>query len=550
MLDVVKLSNKHKFPSIGEMMNNYYRIKQADWRSWLIPYAKILLHWGWFVVLSIILTTLCSSFLHDIPSANSYQATLQVQLSMPNATQDALVATTTAFSDLFTSPNTLSLVLPKHPELQLSDLEGLVSATPLANTNLILLNTLGDTPQGATTLTIDVYQALVLEINTTRSLVVNELDAALQAELKQCENDLATSTVELQNISAMDQESSSQYQLLNILNTEQQNRVTAISKLLVTLEKQRIASNDTTTLSSNSPDLGDETLTLNNNTPVITTVAGTEPTQSQRIGLSPLVGLIMGVGGVLLASRFSNSLSLRGQRRKMVLPHIIAVIPAMPELRENRLQVLKQMSSQCLTLLRRLRYQASEYEKRLQMITITSPKGREGKSTIATSLAIASAQSGLRTLLVDANPQRPVLHLWFGLPNTTGTLDSIRSLAAGMNDPAPLLNTFTMKLSLLPIGYLWRKGPSALLHEPLRVDGLRSLIELLRNQADVIIFDAPSLLNDAGAANLVMTSDAVLVVVDAQRSQSTTVLEAEELLSRIGVSFSTVLNRARPESIE
>ncbi len=533
-------------------MNNYHCINQVSWPSWLAPYGKFLLRWGWFVVLSMILTTLCSALLHDVPSADSYQATLQVQVRMQigNGGTDALNTTTEVFSGLFTSPGTLSLVLPKHHELQLSDLQGLVSAIPVEDTNVILLNALGDTSQSAATLVTDVYQALLHQVNATRSLVINELDAALRTELNQCEHNIATSTAQLQNLRVTHREFSSQYRLLNVLYTEQQKRAETINTLLVKLGLQQVERNDTLTLSSNSPHIGDEILTSANSTPVITTVPGTEPTQNQRIALSPLVGLIMGLGGVLLASCFSNTLPLQGKKREEVLPHITAIFPVMPELRDTRLQMLKRISPQGLTLLRHLRYQASEHEKRLQLITITSPKGREGKSTIAASLAFASAQSGTRTLLVDANPRRPTLHLWFNIPNTAGTLDAVRSLAAGTTGPSPILSTFAIKLSVLSIGNAEQQEPAAILEEPLRVDGLLPLTELLLKQADLIIFDGPSLLSDPGATNLAVLSDVVLLVVDAQGSQSLTVLEAEALLSRMGVSFATILNRAKPESVE
>jgi Mrp family chromosome partitioning ATPase len=107
-----------------------------------------------------------------------------------------------------------------------------------------------------------------------------------------------------------------------------------------------------------------------------------------------------------------------------------------------------------------------------------------------------------------------------------------------------------MKLGLVSIGNADPKESSDTLKEPLRVDGLEPFTELLRSQADLVIFDGPSLLTDATATNLVMLSDVVLLVVDAQKSQSTTVLEASALLSEMGVSYATVLNRARPEAVE
>jgi Mrp family chromosome partitioning ATPase/capsular polysaccharide biosynthesis protein len=526
------------------MMNAYLYSNRTSWRSRLARYSKLLLRRGWFVALTIILVTVCSIFIPDSPSADSYQATLQVQVQLPGILNDQghINATATFFSKYFVDPSTLSLALSKlnvlqqFHTLQTSDLQSLVSATPVTNTNVVALNALGDTPQDATTIVTDVYQASLQKVHTERSFVVNGLNTALSSELQQVEADLAKSLSVLQTLSAAGEAGSFQYRLLSSLQREQQKRIDTINALLVTLGQEDFQHNDILSLGKSSAD--------------ITTVPGTQPKQSQRIALSPLVGLIMGLGGVLLASHFSNSLPLRGKKREAILPHIAAIIPVLPKLRSDRLQVLKDTSSESLPLLRYLRHQASEYEKRLQLITIISPKGQEGKSTVATSLAIASAQSGLHTLLVDANPRRPVLHEWFKLHNTIGMLDAVRSLATGILGPSPIRSTSIEKLSLLPIGNVNKKDLSNTIEEALRIDGLQPLLEIIHNQTDLIIFDGPSLFSDAGAINLLTLSDAVLLIVDARRSQSTKVIEAEALLSEMGVSFAAILNQASRESVE
>ncbi|HEX2988708.1 MAG TPA: hypothetical protein VHS06_11130, partial [Chloroflexota bacterium] len=48
------------------------------------------------------------------------------------------------------------------------------------------------------------------------------------------------------------------------------------------------------------------------------------------------------------------------------------------------------------------------------MLIITGPAGHEGKSLTSANLAISFAQSGKRTLLVDADLRRPTLHTLFG----------------------------------------------------------------------------------------------------------------------------------------
>ncbi len=521
------------------------RTTQTSWSGWLAPSIQFLLHWGWFIALAIILALVTTSLLPDNTTPASYAATLRIQSPQPasftsntttnNVTMNSMLTNNTVtknaatfYSNIFVSPTTLSLVLPEHKDLQLADLTALVTATPVANTNVIQLTAMGETPQQAATLVNDIYHAIETELQVNRSKLTDKLTTALNAELQQCELDEQTTAQTLQMLTNAGLANSTDYRETSSLDTEQLQRITAINKQLLVLTQPETP--------------GSGIFKLANTTPDITTVVGNAPTQSQRLALSPLIGLIMSLGGIFLVNTFSNKLPLRGKKREIVLPHIIATIPILPKLRDDRIQIFKSLSP-CLPLFRNLRYQASEHERPLKLITVTSPKGREGKSTVALGLALAATQSGLRTLLVDANPQRPILHTWFQFPNLTGTLNIVRTLTAGLPGTLPIFRTVEPNLALLPLGNK-QELPDVLI-EPLPVDGLRPFIALLRNQADIIIVDGPDLLSDANAANLIQLSDMTILVVDAKKSESTAIIEAESLLSTIGISFATILNRAK-----
>lgn len=525
-------------------MNASFHSNLASWRIWQAQFNRFLLHWGWYVILSMGVVSLCSYFIADAPSVNSYQATLLVQVNFPvnGGGISDLNSTTTLFTQLLISPDTLNLALPKlnkleqFRDLQVSDLQGLITTSAVTNTNEVQLTATATTPQDAATLVTSVYQAFLQKAHTDRSSIVDGLRSALLAQLKHDQNDLANTNATLQNLQATGNTSTYQYRLFSNLAKEQQDLVNTINSSLVTLGQQGYGDHDFVQLGKDAPD--------------IATIPGIAQSQQQRLALSPLVGLLMGLGGVLLANRFSNRLPLRGKKRAMILPHITTIIPVIPNLRKGRLQALKQETSCYLPFLRRLHYQAGELNRRLKLITISSPKGREGKSTIAVNLALASTQTGLRTLLVDANAQRGALHTWFQLSNTNGTLDAIRSLAQGAANFPGILHTSITNLGLVPIGNEKLTALSNLMEEPLQVEGLRPFLEMLVGQADIVILDGPSLLNSTDAVNLASLSDMVVLVVDAKKSKSAEVLEAESLLLELGVFSVTVLNRAKRDLVE
>src|SRR5262249_3662038 len=60
-----------------------------------------------------------------------------------------------------------------------------------------------------------------------------------------------------------------------------------------------------------------------------------------------------------------------------------------------------------------------------QVVQVTSPHAADGKSTVAANLAISIAQSGKRTLLIDADFRRPRVHRLLGVPADVGLATAI-----------------------------------------------------------------------------------------------------------------------------
>jgi protein-tyrosine kinase len=67
------------------------------------------------------------------------------------------------------------------------------------------------------------------------------------------------------------------------------------------------------------------------------------------------------------------------------------------------------------------------------VIALLSPCAAEGRSQLAAELAIAFAQLGRRTLLVDADLRRPRQHVLFGAENDTGLTQALEGTAVRLN---------------------------------------------------------------------------------------------------------------------
>lgn len=139
------------------------------------------------------------------------------------------------------------------------------------------------------------------------------------------------------------------------------------------------------------------------------------------------------------------------------------------------------------------------------VIAVLSGKGGSGVSLVSVLLAIRSARSGRRTLLVDADPWLDMHRVWLGLPKGSPTL----ARPGGAEDIEALVTPVHGGLELLSLG----SGES---YERDRRAVTRRIPTVFRER-DAVVIDAGSRLESlercadlgAGSVLLVSGSDAV-----------------------------------------
>lgn len=184
----------------------------------------------------------------------------------------------------------------------------------------------------------------------------------------------------------------------------------------------------------------------------------------------------------------------------------------------------------------------AQTDKPIKSVVITSSGPSEGKSTLSSNLAVAFAQSGMRTLLVDADMRRPVVHSTFVLENTRGlsTLLSVRRLS--LQDVTQ--DTEIPNLSVMTSG---PKAPNP--SELLSSQRMRRVIELLEQQYDFIIFDMPPLINVTDAQIISNQVDGVILSVKEGVTEKPLLTKAVNLLRQVDANvLGTVYIGSAPEA--
>jgi len=175
-------------------------------------------------------------------------------------------------------------------------------------------------------------------------------------------------------------------------------------------------------------------------------------------------------------------------------------------------------------------------------LVVTSSVPGEGKTTTATNLAVALAQTGRKILIVDADLRKPRVASTLGLDAAVG-------LTTALVGRAELHETIQVhEASGLHVLASGAKPPNPT--EILQSRVTSDLIGRLRPSYDMIIIDAPPLLPVADAAVLSRLADGVILLV---RHGKTTRDQVEESVNRLrqvgGRLYGVVVNMVAQRAI-
>ena len=174
-------------------------------------------------------------------------------------------------------------------------------------------------------------------------------------------------------------------------------------------------------------------------------------------------------------------------------------------------------------------------------IMVSSAHAGDGKTSTAANLAVAAARVGLRTLLIDADLRRPMVHKRFGLGKTTGLTDVL--LSGG--DVAEHLTTVGIdNLEVLPAGTL---PPNP--HELLASPAMRALQRDVLLRADLVVYDTPAVLAVPDALELAQYVDVAVLVGRTGSTSRRQLAAAIERMEQVGGEVAgTILNDIDPQT--
>ena len=282
-----------------------------------------------------------------------------------------------------------------------------------------------------------------------------------------------------------------------------------------------------------------ETVDLANVTIIDMAAVPDEPARPKKmvmIAMACIFGLLLGCGSGLLVERLDNSLRTPDDVTDHLKVPVIGWVPSMnhlvsdgdddPQVRGMR-SFLEPRSKEAEAY-RSIRTAVffSAGKDRLKRLLITSPMPGDGKSTMASNLAISMAASGKRVILIDADSRRPRQHRIFGRENTSG-LNNILVGEAELEQA--VIHTQVDGLDLLPCGTI-PPNPAELLNS----DAFRQLVATLGEHYDKVIVDSPPVLAVTDASIIGTCVDGALLVLRSGKNARSAASKAKEQLLSVG----------------
>lgn len=269
------------------------------------------------------------------------------------------------------------------------------------------------------------------------------------------------------------------------------------------------------------------------------------PKTLQNVILACILGVVVTTGGVFLKEYLDRSVKTAEDVSVLTGLSTLGAIPKFKTNKDEKGGLITEAHprssiSEAFRMLR-TNLQFATLDKPAQTVMVAAPGPAEGKSSVLANLAVTLAQSGKKVVVVDTDLRRSTLHGLFGMPNDVGFSNLL--LAQNPDVPGYLHSNKVEGVKVLAAGPS-PSNPADLLGS----SRMSYLIDKLKKEADVVLFDSPPVLAVADATILAPKVDGVILVVNAGTTRPEALSETKEMLLKGNANIlGVVLNRVDKE---
>lgn len=493
----------------------------------------VLRRWAWLLVASVALAAGAAYMVsRTIPATYEAQAKVGVGefliLQNPDPNQIALARELVQFYVDKADRSVYQAAADSlGPPASADSVRAAIDVVPATDSAKILITAQDGEPTRAAQIANAVAKALVAVAPPDTK---TEVDVLVEEQIAAINDQIAKAQAELQRLEAVPSP-----------KPQQRTRIDTLTQQLNALR-----SNLTTLLGLSKPPTNSLKFAL----PAEVPTAPSSPRILLNTVLAGLIGLLIAAAIAFVVEHLDDTLKTASDVEATLGASTLGLVAKMKGNRGRseiyRLVTLVYPRSSAAESYRTLRanIEFASVDKPMKTLLVTSPSQGEGKTTTAANLAVAFAQAGKRTVLLDADLRKPGVHRIFNLANRRGLTSLLQ--APDVSPGSISQETDQDGLQIITSGPL-PPNPAELLGS----DRFHAILQQLGEEFDIVVLDSPPVSSVADGAILASIADATIVVVQAGRTKSGHAGHAREALAKAGARvLGSVINQVPKRSVE
>ena len=263
------------------------------------------------------------------------------------------------------------------------------------------------------------------------------------------------------------------------------------------------------------------------------------PRKRLNLMIGVVLGVMVGLGGAFFVEYMDKSVKTPQEVEAIGIP-VLGCVPVIRPKGKPKTQV-DAIRERMVTKFSRRSHVVEAYrgiragieftspDKPIRCVVVTSTMPGEGKTLTGINLGIVMAEMGMRTVLIDADMRRPMLHKVFDKPKKPGLTDVIMGQAALS---AVIRDTGVEYLQVITCG---RIPPDPV--KLLSAMRMRGLMKRLSEMVDFVVIDTPPILVGTDAMVLGREADGVILVVQLGKTIGEVLERVKQMVENMGVKL-------------
>lgn len=274
------------------------------------------------------------------------------------------------------------------------------------------------------------------------------------------------------------------------------------------------------------------------------------------IGLSIVVGISLSVIYIIISLRIDKNIKTSGDiESELLLKNLISIPLNTKRLNKGKINselvLYTNQKSLVSKAFRELRsnikfININSKEKEKDIILITSPRKGEGKSYIASNMAISFAEVGKKVVLIDADMNNGRLGKIFNIPNNLGISNYLSNLDTNGIEINELINKYINETEVKNLNVITSgtKPPNSA--ELLTLPKLQEMIKDLSIFYDVVIIDGTPALTTVDSLILTRVANSTIIVSDYKKTKKDDLWKTKRDIQNVGGRIAgVIINKVR-----